>query len=190
MQYAATNALGFVGYQFGESALISSGYYRPELVRMRDDRGRERWFETYYFGSVADATWRDGRTEVVYRIPGTKKTIVATDVNRWHGTFTGKNGIFHLEDFKVPKHQEIVIRDHLQANRAVLVDILSRRRPGVRSARCTWSGLLAAAHLCGANAAAAFVLNGTSAKDEFKTDIQTYFSTFGDFETPYDSATP
>lgn len=30
MQHASTNALGFIGYQFGESILIDAGYYRPE----------------------------------------------------------------------------------------------------------------------------------------------------------------
>src|SRR5450755_1652514 len=52
MQYAATNALGFVGYQFGESALISTGYYRPEVVHQRDGRARKRAYDSYYSGSV------------------------------------------------------------------------------------------------------------------------------------------
>jgi hypothetical protein len=177
----------FVGYQFGESALISSGYYRPEVVHLRDDRGRRRRYESYYFGSVADATWRGGRTEAVYRLPGTERTILATDVNRWRGTFTGKHGIFTLADFKDPARQELAMRDHLRANHALLARTFSRHRPAVRSLCCTWSGLLAAAHLCGPHAAAAFALTAKSAADGFETRIETYFTEFNGFETPYDA---
>lgn len=187
MQYAATNALGFVGYQFGESALINLGYYRPEVVRTRDERGQERDCDSYYLGSVPDEIWRDGRTEIIRRMGEADRLVLATDVNRWRGTFTGKNGIFSLDDLKQPELQDRVIRDNLDANQAILANIFGRYRPGARSAHCTWSALLAAAHLCGPYAAATFILNGTSATDEFQTDLRAYVQAFADFETPYDA---
>jgi hypothetical protein len=185
MQYASTNVLGFVGYQFGEAALIAGGYYRPEVVEYRGRFGRRREYESYYIGSIQDVTWRGGRTEVLHRLPGAHKSVLATDVNRWRGAFTGKHGIWSLEGFKDPQRQERVMREHLDANHSILRRVLSRNGYDFRLARWTWSGLLAAAHLCGPSAAAAFALSGTIVTDEFKTEIGTYCAAFGGFETPY-----
>jgi hypothetical protein len=184
MQYASTNVLGFVGFQFGEAALIAGGYYRPEVVGCRSRLGRRREYDSYYIGLMKDATWQGGRSEMLYRLPGTHKTVLATDVNRWRGTFTGKRGISSLEDFKDPQRQKLVMHDHLDTNHGILRRILLRNGYDFRPAR-TWSGLLAAAHLCGPSAAAAFALSGTIAADEFKTEIGAYFTAFGGFETPY-----
>jgi hypothetical protein len=185
MQYASTNVLGFVGYQFGEAALIAGGSYRPQVVRGRRRAGGYCEYDSYYIGSLPETTWCAGRTETLYRLPGTRKDVLATDVNRWQGTFTGKNGIASLDDFKDPQRQELAMRDHLDANHTVLRRVLSRNGFDLRAAPRTWSGLLAAAHLCGASAAAAFALRGTIARDEFKTDIATYFAAFEGYETPY-----
>lgn len=184
MQYASTNVLGFIGYQFGEVALIRGGYYRPVAVLHRQ-HGRSQKHDSYYIGSLKDTTWRGGRTQVLHRLCGTRKVVLATDVNRWAGAFTCKNGICGIEDLKEPHRQELLMRDNLDANYATIQAIFRKNRYDFRTAPFTWSGLLAAAHLCGPDAAAAFVLRGAIATDEFKTDIRTYVHAFGGFDTPY-----
>jgi hypothetical protein len=190
MQYACTNALGFVGYQIGEQTLIDAGYYRPADVRRRAWFGFCRRYTSHYVGAVPDDAWRNGRTEVLYRIPGSRRSIVATDVNRWDGTFTGKNGVGSLADLKDPVRQERVMRDLLDSSFARMRALFAQRRFDLDAVPYTWSGLLAAAHLRGAGAAVDFATNGTVSVDEFGTSIAGYVERFTGFETPYDAAEP
>jgi hypothetical protein len=184
MQHASTNALGFIGYQFGEGILIDAGYYRPERVRI----GERRWFvetvESYYIGAIGEDMWLDGRTETLYQFPGTRRFVLATDVNRWRGTFTGKNGVRTTADLKDPGKQRRVMRDVADLNYRRIKAIFKRANYTLPAGE-TWSALIAAAHLSGCEAAARFALSGTNATDQFGTGIRTYFEDFAGFQTPY-----
>ena len=62
------------------------------------------------------STWANGKKEVLQPAPPDLvakgyKYIVATDINRWRGTFTGKDGINSLEDFKSQKADAIAKTD-------------------------------------------------------------------------------
>lgn len=183
MQYRSMNALGFVGYQIGEAILVTTGHYTPERVT----RGAQTW-DRYYFGSVDPSAWRNGCRELVYRIPGTAKDIVATDVNCWRGSFTGKHGIFALADLFVPEKQERVVREIMRSNLATIREQLLRDGDPLERAlervTCTASGLLAAAHLCGAFAAAEFLRSGAIGSDELGTSLARYLDQFAGYDVP------
>jgi hypothetical protein len=183
MQFRAMNALGFIGYQFGEALLISTGHYRARRVRID---GRE--LDAYYSGSVAVSTWSGGRCEAVHRLPGTDTDIVATDVNRWDGSFTGKDGIASLADLKSVVGQERLIRRAMAYAHAVMVDGLSCSRLTLDEVLVrrgvTLSGTLAAAHLCGPFAVTAFLISGQDACDELGTSLSSYLGRFAGYEIP------
>lgn len=183
MQHASTNALGFIGYQFGEAILIDAGYYRPERVRI-DDRGRIETVESYYIGTIDESAWSGGRTEMLYEMPGTHRLVLATDVNRWRGTFTGKHGVRTTADLKDPAKQRRVMRAVAALNYRRIKAIFKQTSYALKPGE-TWSALIAAAHLSGCEAAARFALAGTSVADQFGTGIHTYFERFAGFQTPY-----
>ena len=184
MQHASTNALGFIGYQFGESILIDAGYYRPERVRIGKRRGLVETVDSYYIGAIDEGAWLGGRTEMLYQFPGTRRLVLATDVNRWRGTFTGKNGVRTTGDLKDPGKQRRVMRDVADLNYLRMKAIFKRTNYTLRAGE-TWSALIAAAHLSGCEAAARFALSGTHVTDQFGTGIHTYFEIFAGFQTPY-----
>jgi hypothetical protein len=203
MQYRAINVLGFVGYQIGESILIDTGYYKPLLV---DTPGSENVCKSYYVGALPNSTWGGGRRSALYVEPQSNTQIIATDTNRWHGRFVGKNDIWSLEDLCRPAQQEIVIRDVLKHNFIAINLSLAKRGANLSDALsklhgkqsnctngkvyidCTLSGVLAAAHLCGATATADFLCSGESAKDEFGTTIFDYLMEFSGYDITVDSA--
>jgi len=202
MQYAATNALGFIGYQVGESLLIETGFYRPVRAR-RSFEGVEQEIDSFYVGAVDAASWRGGCREVLHRAPTTNELILAADVNRWDGQFTGRHGICGAADLKVPENQELLVRQLLEHNHALIRDALLRegipfgRVLGVRRRatlfpylpdiefEVTTSGLLAGAHLSGAEAVAQFLRSGVCPRDEFGTPMLRYLVEFGNYETPF-----
>ena len=201
MRYAAINPFGFVGYQFGEAILISTGYYQPKTVLV-EHRGNLVEVETYYFGSVDPATWARKRRTAVYEIPASRKIILATDVNEWTGTFTGLDDIHDLADLLEPSNQELVIRNVMSYQaKTLLKGIFNQNsptevidRPVMHFLnRCierlgsdiTFSSLLAGAHLCGPFAVLAYPSMHHSIKDEIGTTIEDYFRYFAGFETPF-----
>lgn len=205
MQYAAMNPLGFVGYQLGEAILISTGHYRPERVERLVD-GVSQPLERYYSRLPGDATWCGGCREAAFRIPGMMADIVATDVNTWRGEFTGKDGVWSLDDLKSPDRQDTVMRGLLAWNFQQLTSALAdrgislaqaqrERRQALRpdgstvAVAPTLSGLLAAAHLCGVNATVAFLHDGTVSSDEFGTSMLDYLTQFAGYDTPFATGT-
>lgn len=184
MQHASMNALGFIGYQFGESILIDAGYYRPERVRIGNRRGPIKTVESYYIGAIGEDVWRGGRTEMLYQSPETRKLVLATDVNRWRGTFTGKNGVRTTADLKDPGKQQRVMRDVADLNYRRIKSIFKQANFALPAGK-TWSALLAAAHLSGCRAAARFAIFATNVEDQFGTSIRSYFDDFAGFQTPY-----
>lgn len=203
MQYRSMNALGFVGYQIGESVLMRTGYYQPARASLTVD-GASNSYAKYYVGaSVPIATWRHGRNCARVQVPGSDEEVIATDVNTWTGQFTGKNQVTCLDDLRSAHRQEIVMRDLLEYSYRTIArklkesgaDFDSGTRshpsmPGNRQAnlpnrKLSVSASLAAAHLCGADAVFDFLLRGTLAQDEFGTSIVRYFQEFEGYDTPF-----
>ncbi|WP_226663778.1 carbohydrate-binding protein [Microbulbifer aggregans] len=199
MQYNSTNAWGFVGYQLGEALLIDSGYYSPKTVTVD---GTE--YDSFYI-FLDDSAWIGCETEALAEIPGSGGNyVLSTDINRWEGTFVGKNGINTFEDLKIPAKQELVIRDAMRFNYNVMSQLLEDANMTWGQAlakswagtdengdpvqvQATMSGLLAAAHLRGAWGAGALLTNDSITCDELGTCITTYVHKFGGFNTLFDT---
>lgn len=199
MQYASTNALGFIGYQFGEALLTTLGVYEPEQIVVPGEGRCPR----LYCGDVPNECWRDGRTEHVYVNPWSGLTTVATDVNRWGGRFTGRCGVSSLDDLRTAAAQESILRVALRTNSGDIQQVLAlaqseegRALACLRlPASCTdgrmlqgapstyfYSGLLAAAHLCGSNAVCELLRTGRDAADEFSTPMAAYVEEFAGYD--------
>lgn len=185
MQYYARNALGFFGYQFGESALIRLGVYRPARARVEHE-GREQVVDSYYSGHVPAGFWAEGRRAGLHEVDGTP--IWATDVNTWSGTFTGRHGLWTYRDCLKPGRQDLLAQELLRLN----LDALTRRlevagaalEEAMRERGADLSGALAGAHLCGPEAVAAYLLGGPSARDELGTTLEQYLARFADHQLP------
>jgi hypothetical protein len=203
MQYHSMNPWGFVGYQIGEAILITTGYYHPEKVTIKI-RGVEYSCERYYCGSPDNSVWKYGNSEVVHGSLETDKTIIAKDVNSWKGEFTGKNGIHSLADLMEPKKQEIIIRDIMWFNLKAIknklfesgltIDHIKEKKWTINSAdnmlsfdvRCSISGILASAHLCGAQGVLNLLNSEISMRDELGTSILKYMADYCDYETIFE----
>jgi hypothetical protein len=201
MQFGAINPLGFIGYQIGEAILVSTGYYVPEQVSLEGVHSRDK-YDAYYVGYLPNDTWRGGRRMILYGASAGHQGSLATDVNAWRGTFTGKNGICSLDDLRTRQGQQTVIRDIIAHNyiamRCELFDrgadfksaLLARSSAtshfgGKETMALTMSGLLAAAHLCGASATTDFLLFGTISSDEFGASVLDYAMEFSGYCLPY-----
>ena len=198
MQFNSTNAWGFVGYQLGEAVLIDSGYYSPETVVVD---GTE--YDSFYM-FVPDSTWIDCKTEALAEIEGSGgNKVYVTDVNRWQGTFIGKNGVNSLADLKIPEKQELVMRDAMHFNYGIITKLLNDNSMTWEKAlekswpdtddngnpitvQATMSGVMAAAHLRGAWGVANLLNNDKITCDELGTCITKYVHKFGGYNTIFD----
>jgi len=199
MQYNSLNAWGFIGYQLGEAVLISAGYYSPRQVQDGADL-----LDSYYI-FMPDSTWANGVKQARSEIPGSGGNyIMATDTNLWLGDFVGKNDVNSFSDLRIPDKQEVVIRDVMRFNYAVMSELLAKANmtwaqalakswPGTDdlgnpvTVQATMSGLLAAAHLRGAWGTADLLINNNITCDELGTCITTYIRKFGGFDTIFDT---
>lgn len=193
MQYHSTNFLGFLGYQVGEAVLISAGYYAPQIDAATG-------YDKYYVYVGDNSLFANGKTEAQYLQDGATTPLIATSINRWDGTFTGKNGVNSLEDLKDTAKQEVVIRDVMAFNVGVISDLLKAANmtwtqalaktwtmPDGSTVHATMSGILASAHLRGAWGTADLLIHNTDSTDENGTSIKTYMQQFGGFDTIYDT---
>ena len=183
MQYNSLNAWGFIGYQLGEAVLIDAGYYSPKQVTVD---GKE--YDSFYM-FVPDSTWVGCKTEALAEIEGSGgNKVYVTDVNRWQGTFVGKNGVNSLADLRLPEKQELVMRDAMHFNYQVISKLLKDANMTWAQAlakswpdkddngqpiqvRATMSGILAAAHLRGAWGVGALLTKDQITCDELGTCI-------------------
>lgn len=180
VQSAVINPWGFVGYQFGEQLLIDLKYYRPGTVAAVVN-GEHVKLEAYYAGPIPQSTWRHGRTNCVYFDPDTTTWRVATDVNTWRGTFTGRDGVWSLADLRGHKCQLAVLRSSLRRSQEILgrhllpphQDLWDMPAGGPSPA-----SLLAASHLCGPFAVAEHLASGKLYFDETGTSIAAYMEEF------------
>ena len=160
-QYMFENPdLGFLGkYQFAEILLIRLGYYQAKV----------------YYGH------------------GSNK-------NYWQGRWTGKNGIDSKVKFlNSPEVQEKAIREAfgvywqdinniLKTQGKSINDYLDRKKTfddkgKAKIITITISGILAGAHLRGADKVVQLLTSGKVSDDEFGTSILEYVEEFGGYET-------
>ena len=202
MQYSVINFLGFIGYQFSESDLQVLGYYNYA----KDDQG----YPIYYV-DVPTSNWAHGVRDKVMAIKqpdGTTQNIHVTDVNRWGGTFTGKGGIYTLKDFKSGK-SDAIAKDHFTFKYNNIVKLLAADQKTVKdfigttlywdqldpslkppknvpnAVVVTYSGLLAGAHLRGAEGVYQLLVEHKNPQDEVGTAILQYVYQFGGYQTPF-----
>ncbi len=195
MQYSVTNYLGFIGYQFSEQDLHDLGYYNYH----KDAQGLPE-----YYSDIPVSNWAGG---VRNKVMG---NVDITDVNRWKGTFTGKHGIYTMQDFKDPKKQDFIAKDHFKFKHDNIVKFLAERGkkledylgtklywstlkpvfilPVGRSdaVTVTMSGLLAGAHLRGAKGVVELLVDHKNPEDENHTAILQYVQDYGNYDTPWD----
>lgn len=191
MQYASINPWGFVGFQFGEAALIDIGYYTPKRVRVKTEGG-EIEAPSYYVTGTAHSEWRNGRLRVLLLDPGGgEAAVLATDCNCWEGSFTGQDGLNSFADLRREPAQSIIIMRLIRRNIVAIEAALGEE--GAKLAdlcrgRVTLSGVIAAAHLTGPAAVARYLLGGGSAHDEAGTTLESYMERFGGFDVTEDLA--
>ncbi len=184
MQVNSTNPWGFIGFQFGEALLIDLGYYEPKLSIV-SHANRDLEVPTFYVGTVACQHFAGGITHHLIECEHGSGYILATDVNRWEGQFTGLDGVRCLADLKTVCSQRRIFMRSLTYNHRSLEDrllsielcLLKLENRGI-----TLSGALAAAHLVGAAAAARRLECGTIARDEAGTSVDLYLKKFSGFD--------
>ncbi len=160
-QYNFVNPqLYFLGkYQFAEILLIRLGYYKA----------------TSYFGNGANK-------------------------NYWRGTWTGKDGINSKAEFlNSPEVQEQAIREAFGVYWQDINYLMNKRGKSIesylsqvktfnesgkpRTIKVTLSGIIAAAHLKGADKVVDLLVNGKVSQDPFGTSILAYLEEFSGYET-------
>jgi hypothetical protein len=189
MQFASTNDLNFIGYQVGEAALISAGYYEPPVDAVTG-------LQKYYIWT--DTKWLAGETERAVTLPWGAK-IMLTRVNTWAGKFTGKNGVNSLADLKTEALGQLVIQDVWKSNYDSLgLQLANAGKTWEQSlaqdpflmddgswVKLSMSGVIAASHLVGAEATLNLLTSGKIVKDENGTSPLTYIKMFGGLSIPW-----
>lgn len=196
MQYRSVNPWGFIGYQVGEALLIEAGYYTASRRSAVVD-GRVLEMPSFYCGSVPETTWAGGKSEHAFYRPESDDWVLGTDVNKWEGRFTGKGGIFDLEDLYDPAKQDRMMAEILGFNynklerlvRSVgrtIDDCLSLEwsydeEGGRDLVQCTVSGILACCHLNGVVATMGLLTGSIVHRDQLGTPSLKYMRMFGGY---------
>ncbi|MBD5401413.1 hypothetical protein HDR58_01245 [bacterium] len=115
--------------------------------------------------------------------------------NDWTGQFTGKDGIYNVQDFLNNKQsQENAQKTFKQAQWNQLKAIGADKYIGkeINGVKITQSGLLAAAHLKGPGAVKEYLQsNGKNIpKDAFGTSVESYMKKFADYDVSSITGTP
>jgi hypothetical protein len=182
VQAAVVNPWGFVGFQFGEALLIDLQYYRPAMESVVID-GEELTVPSYYAPSLPESTWRAGTTSCVHQDDATGRWRVGTDVNRWQGTFTGRDGVHGFADLRRHDSQLAILRRSLRHNAGILDKYFAKLGRDVWTAGEDYpppASLLGAAHLCGPFGVLAYLESGQRPTDEAGTSITAYLKAFSD----------
>ena len=120
--------------------------------------------------------------------------------NTWDGTWTGKNGVTSLAEFKTEAAQEVAIREAFGFNLKIIENGLSNSGQSLAdfigtsrsyqengetvTVDLTLTGIMAAAHLRGAYGTLNLLKSNSVSADEFGTSILRYIQQFGDYEAP------
>lgn len=192
MQCASMNAWNFIGYQLGEAVLIDAGHYIPEQATWTDGQNYDR-----YYIWTGDA-WIGDEVERLYQIPE-GPTIIATRINTWKGEFTALNDINTVSDLRQALSMEKAMRnviwrnvDYIEAHLGTLSleEALAKswEDPATgATVQSTMSGIIAGAHLAGAQGATNLLVNDQFTADETGTSILTYLQKFGGANTIVDT---
>ena len=208
MQSNVINYLGFVGFQFQESDLNDLGYYNFSQVEVDG-----KMYPSHYV-DVPNAKWKGGVTQYLETDPKIVKVpTVVTDVVQFvDANFTGKNGIKSVAQFKTPDSQYQIILDHFVNKHQGIVDLLTplgKKLSDYIGTTVTWdgltpsvspppdgrdntvtltmSGLLAGAHLRGAQGVIDLIVDHKNPADESGTYILQYVQDYAGYETPFTS---
>lgn len=206
IQAAVVNYLGFVGFQFQESDLNDLGYYNFTQYYYQG-----QYYPSHYV-DVDNSHWIHGNHGFLdtNRQEVSTPTWVTDTVTFLDENFTGKNGINSYHDFVNPDLHILVIKDHfankyegivsgLKAQGKDLSDYLGTTLywnglkppvsppPGGRSnaVEVTMSGLLAGAHLRGAEGVIELLVDHENPQDENGTYILQYVQDYAGYDTPF-----
>lgn len=196
MQYHSINALGFIGYQFGEALLYDLGFYIPPKQKYND-----QLLDSFYVGGVSDKVWSNGNKSNCFYVDSLHRNILATHVNFWNGKFCGLTGLNYFDDLRTPHIQNKIIVEAFQYNIKVLKnlfriskgeDILIKLKD-TRSDSVLFnlyemygegilSGIIAAMHLCGPYGFYELYKKNIVNYDEFSTPITNYIKNFSNYD--------
>ncbi len=206
IQSNVVNYLGFVGFQFQESDLHDLGYYKYAMVTFE-----QKIYPSHYV-DVPTSNWANGVTAFLdTNSAQVSEPTWVTDVIHWNvGEFTGKNEVHSYADFTNPTKHVLIIEEHfdnkyhaivmeLAAHGKALSDYLgttvtwSGLHPAVKpppegrnnAVTITMSGLLAGAHLRGAEGVIDLLVNNQNPADESGTHILQYVQDYAGYQTPY-----
>lgn len=204
MQYASTNWLNFIGFQVGEAVLYEAGYYEPERVLAAD---YSRLYDRYYV--FTDHVWADDEYQFLFQWTDDSDPFYVAKANSFErGRFSGKHGIETLADLKSETAQNFVIRDVFVNNWKTMLKYFQNYGQTLESilgkevvwhngddegiVKLTASGLLAAAHISGATAAAQLAVFNIPTVDENGVSNAYYAYLFGGAEVnvPYPAEEP
>ncbi|WOE33279.1 MULTISPECIES: hypothetical protein [unclassified Acinetobacter] len=197
MQYHSINALGFVGYQFGEALLYDLGFYVPTKKKYNDTL-----FDSLYLGGLSDDIWSEDVSIFPSNSESFGKIILATHINLWEGSFKGIDGLNYFEDLKKPVIQDKIILEAFSYNISVLkglfkvskgIDILDIFKENLKSDDLfselfklhgvgILSGVLAAMHLCGPYGFYDLYIKNKISFDEFSMSIVEYIEKFSNYD--------
>jgi hypothetical protein len=122
--------------------------------------------------------------------------------NTWDGTWTGKNGVNSLEEFKTKAAQEVAIQEAFGHNLKIIQNGLAQQGKSLDdflgtttiyndngngtqvTVELSLTGIMAAAHLRGAYGTLNLLLNGAVSNDEYGTSILRYVDQFGGYDAP------
>lgn len=206
IQAAVINYLGFVGFQFQESDLVDLGYYHYETEEVEG-----KVYPKHYV-DVPVYHWENGVTEYLEKDPNvvSVSTVITDTVHYVDKSFTGRNGINSVADFKDPDKQIFIIKDHFTNKYEGIQSGLSKfgmtiddflgttvtwdglnppvsPPPGGRSNNVviTMSGLLAGAHLRGAEGVISMLIDNENPADENGTYMLQYVQDYAGYDTPF-----
>ena len=213
MQASVVNYLGFVGFQFQESDLADLGYYEYRRTPAYIPSAGIAVSVPIHYVDVPVSHWKNG---VTYFLDTNPKEVsgltVVRDTVIFDGHFLGRNGITDRDSFMDPDKHVLVIKDHFKNKYDGIVSGLAAEGkklsdyigstvrwsqlnppvsppPGGRSDAViiSMSGLLAGAHLRGAQGVVDLLVNHQNPADENGTHILQYVQDYGDYDTPYGS---
>ncbi len=159
MAYRSTNALGFVGFQFGEALLIDLGYYQDTIyygAGASTNSWDGRWTGKNAIDSLDEFKTRDAQLVAIQEAFGYNLKVLKGQLAAY-----GKS----LDDYIG------TTRVYPQNNETVSVNL-------------TLTGILAASHLRGAWGTASLLLQDSVTTDEYGTSILQYIKQFGGYEAP------
>lgn len=193
LRYQVINGWGFVGYQFGETLLMTLGYYRPntEKVDPKLDQKNNKPNTTvdsvpaHYDYNDNLKHWSQGQTRVLIRRADGYQ-FLNTDTNEWRGTFTGKHDLSNFRSLKCKEQQESIINESMVFYLSYLNHHIGKYKLQSvikdTNSPVSLSGLMAACHLSGVNAVVNYLKSSTESIDELGTSLSQYLIRFRDLK--------